>query len=183
MPICAEVMEIIDIQVYDTLGVPIGEKSTSHLFRHPVGMEVEGKVKIRRDTNMFFPKTLPCPQRAFITRMLCAFLRQGVLTSPFSDSVWTRSCLEFWIGQKLYLQGPSWTFCHPACLLGTKDFSAMLKANDRAKVLESICKPLRRPLIIESGEVFSAEVNVDDNNDPSLEFVLILEGELYRAVQ
>jgi hypothetical protein len=176
-------VEIVDLKIYDTLAVPINEAAPVALFASPVGVMNGGKVKLSRDTNMHMGSVLPTPQSMTVSRILCAFLRKGLLTSPFSDSVWARSYLRFSIGTKTYADGQPWMFAHPACLLGTKDFSAMVNVEDRARVFESICRPLTRTLNIRTQEFFEGVLTVPDNQDDSLEFVLMLEGELVRMVQ
>lgn len=183
MPIITQTLEIVDMGIYDTLAVPMNQGAPVALFVSPVGVMNGGRIKLNRDTNMRMGNVLPMPQQMSVSRILCAFLRNGILTSPFSDRVWGQSHFSFSVADKIYAEGQPWMFCHPACLLGSKDFSAMLSVEDRAKVFQSICRPMSVQIQIRTQECFGGFLEVPDNQDPNLEFVIILEGERARAVQ
>lgn len=124
-PIAANQADYVNWILYDrtsfAASATVPAKVT--LFNQPIGQSSKTKV----DTNMEFVSKLPDPQWMNVTHV--GFYFNNNVTSVDLDAFLTTEYMEFWVSQKVYLEGPVQCFPGGAGNFGSSSLGTMTAAS------------------------------------------------------
>lgn len=122
-PIDPNKADILPWFQYDEINVAVNTSTTTEMdfFTVPQGQTQFAVVKTKQQTNMQQVMQLPAPQHMNVTSLRLIFASNMLKTDI--DSVLNNFYLEFWIGQKIYAEGPIHCFPGGAGLAGVSQQS------------------------------------------------------------
>lgn len=195
-PIEPNKADILPWYLYDEINVAVNTAvgPEQDFFSVPIGGTQNTITKTKQQTNMEQVSQLPAPQH-FNCSALEIFFATNMLKTDI-DSVLNNYYLEFWIGQKIYAEGPLFKFPGGAGLSGTSQQSGQQSwsngiANPMAIVdFRMGDNPIGHHIL--QGQNFKVKIlgttftTVNSSANPAgtgLNFWCVLEGILSRGVQ
>ena len=162
---------------------------TSHLFfTVPVGQDVSSTPKPKTDTNMVQQGRLEDPQRFFMTAL--RFIIASDALSLDLNALLSNYFCEFWIGGKIYQEGPLVLFPGGAGVSGFSTLTAESNWNNGVPNPSAINLLGEEGVWILQGQQFRVEMKTTNAFTTSnvvgstgLDILCVLDGILYRQVQ
>ncbi len=195
-PIDPNKADILPWYLYDkiTVAVATAVGTSQVFFSVPIGGTQNAVVKTKQQTNMEQVSQLPAPQH-FNATALEIFFATNMLKTDI-DSVLNNYYLEFWIGQKIYAEGPLFKFPGGAGLAGVSQQSGQQTFSNGVPNPMAVVdfrmgeNPIGHHIL--QGQNFTVKIlgttftTVAGDAEPAgtgLNFWCILEGILSRGVQ
>jgi hypothetical protein len=195
-PIAPNTADILPWYLYDEINVAVNTLTLSEMdfFTVPIGGTQFAVTKTKQQTNLEQVSQLPAPQH-FNTTALEIYFASNMLKTDI-DSTLNNYWLEFWIGQKVYAEGPLFKFPGGAGLAGVSQQSGQQGwSNGYPSPIAVVDfrmgdNPIGHHIL--QGQNFKVKIlgtpytTVNSSANPAgtgLNFYCILEGILSRGVQ
>jgi hypothetical protein len=182
MPLVANLLEFLDGALWDRvpLGMdPLHRRTHTTLFVEPISGE-----KSQLYTNLTRAGQLERPHRFVIKSARAALIGRDGIPLAADHSLWWNSIFYLAIHGKPYLELPLFELMDPQIRFFKDPREWMnIPIEQRKKFLETLRFTLTTPLVIDWDTPFSARLEHFVENPPDCDVLVVLEGELARAVQ